>query len=94
MLTCLFPLFVHRANINPNLAFWSILVAKEKLVRSFDNLLVREHFACVVMKHVECHISVARGSACWEYKVFGRLFNLGFRPILSVTLMSVPIEPL
>ena len=32
MLTCLFSLFVHRANINPNLAFWSIFITKEKLV--------------------------------------------------------------
>lgn len=78
MLTCLFPLFVHRAYINPNLAFWSIFVAKEKLVRGFDNLLVREHLACVMMKHIECHISVARGGACWEYKVFGRLLDLRF----------------
>ena len=94
MLTCLFPLFVHCANINPNLAFWSIFVTKEKLVCSFYYLLVREYLACVMMKHVECHISVARGGACWEYKVFGRFLNLGFRPIFPVTLMSVPVEPL
>ena len=94
MLTCLFSLFVHRANINPNLAFWSIFVTEEKLVCGFDNLLVREHLACVMMEHIECHISVARGGACWKYKVFGRLLDLGFRPILPVTLMSVPVEPL
>ena len=94
MLTCLFSLFVHSANVNPNLAFWSVFIAKEKLVCSFDNLLVREYLACVVVEHIECHISVARGGACWEYKAFGRLLNLGFRPIFSVTLMSVPVEPL
>ena len=94
MLTCLFSLFVHRANINPNLAFWSIFIAKEKLVRSFNYLLVREHLTCVMMEHIECHLSVAGSGACWKYKVFGRLLNLGFRPIFPVTLMSVPIEPL
>ena len=94
MPACLFPLFVHSAYINPNLAFGSVFIAKEKLVCGFDNLLVREYLACVVMKHVECHISVARGGACWEYKVFGRLLDLGFRPIFSLTLMSVPVEPL
>ena len=94
MLTCLFLLFVHSAYINPNLAFWNVFIAKEKLVCSFYYLLVREHLTCVMMKHVECHISVARGSACWEHKVFGRLLNLGFRPILPVMLMPVPVEPL
>ena len=80
MLTCLFLLFVHCAYINPNLAFWSIFVAEKKLVCGFDNLLVREYFACIMVEHVECHISVARGGACWECKVFGRLLDLGFRP--------------
>ena len=94
MLTCLFSLFVHRANINPNLAFWSVFIAKEKLVCSFYYLLVREHFACVMVEHVECHVSVARGGACWEYKIFCRLLDLGFRPIFSVTLVSILIYPL
>ena len=70
MLTCLFSLFVHSANVNPNLAFWSVFIAKEKLVRSFDNLLVREHLACVMVEHVECHISVTGSGACCEASRF------------------------